>query len=295
MSAIVNVLAIAGSDPSGGAGIQADLKTIQATGGYGMAAITALTAQNTRGVRSVHVPPPAFLRDQLDAISDDIAIDAVKIGMLGTAEVADVVARWLRSLATAPAVVLDPVMVATSGDRLLDERAERSLADLIALADVVTPNLPELAALLDEPVATAWPDALDQARRLAARHDVLVLAKGGHSGGDSCPDALVDAGGGILRMDGERIRTANTHGTGCTLSSALATLGARTGDWPTAARLARDWLRGALAAADALDVGRPGGHGPVHHAHAIRPVSIPFGAGDRVAAGPAVSWVPTTE
>ncbi|WP_232527723.1 bifunctional hydroxymethylpyrimidine kinase/phosphomethylpyrimidine kinase [Microbacterium suaedae] len=270
MSGVVNVLAIAGSDPSGGAGIQADLKTIQATGGYGMAAITALTAQNTRGVRGVHVPPPDFLRDQLEAVADDIAIDAVKIGMLGTADVIDVVAQWLRSLPVAPAVVLDPVMVATSGDRLLGEPAERSLAALMSLADVVTPNLPELAVLSGEPVADTWSDALDQARRVAERHGILVFAKGGHLGGDTCPDALVGAEGIVAEMGGDRIRTENTHGTGCTLSSALATLGARTGDWTWAARLARDWLRGALRAADGLDVGAPGGHGPVDHAYGIR-------------------------
>lgn len=264
---IPNVLSIAGSDPSGGAGVQADLKSILACGGYGMAVITALTAQSTRGVTGVHVPPPGFLRHQLDALAADVRIDAVKTGMIGDAAVIAEVVDWLGGLPHRPAVVVDPVMIATSGDRLIDVDAEHALQALIARADVVTPNLPELAVLVGGDVARDWPEALRQAQELAARHDVLVFAKGGHLPDDACPDALVSAEGVVAGFDGERIRTRSTHGTGCSLSSALATLFARVGDWPAAAGLARGWLRGAIEAAVALEVG--GGHGPLHHGHAL--------------------------
>lgn len=271
-----NVLSIAGSDPSGGAGIQADLKSIQATGGYGMAAVTALTAQNTRGVTGVHVPPVAFLRDQLEALSEDVRIDAVKIGMLANASVIEAVASWIAGLAPRPAVVLDPVMIATSGDRLLDADASRALDALIALADVITPNLPELAALVSGEVAGSWDSALEQARTLAARHGVLVLAKGGHLEGDTAPDALVSAAGVVASFESPRIDTTNTHGTGCSLSSALATIYAReaadpvagepdTDAWAWSARLAHEWIHGAILAADGLDVGR--GNGPLDHSY----------------------------
>ncbi|GGF43992.1 thiamine biosynthesis multifunctional protein ThiED [Microbacterium sorbitolivorans] len=269
---IPNVLSIAGSDPSGGAGIQADLKSIQATGGYGMAAVTALTAQNTRGVSGVHTPPAEFLTSQLDAISNDVRIDAVKIGMLANAEVIQAVTEWIAALSPKPAVVLDPVMIATSGDRLLDADASRALDGLIALADVVTPNLPELAALLGADTASSWDEALGQARELASRHGVLVLAKGGHLDGDTAPDALVSAGGVVASFESPRIATTNTHGTGCSLSSALATIYARTGRgadaWTWSARLAHEWIHGAILAADALEVGS--GSGPLDHAYATR-------------------------
>nr|WP_259608171.1 MULTISPECIES: bifunctional hydroxymethylpyrimidine kinase/phosphomethylpyrimidine kinase [Microbacterium] len=256
------VLSIAGSDPSGGAGIQADLKSIAANGGYGMAALTALTAQNTSGVRSVHTPPAAFLREQLDALSDDVGIEAVKIGMLAGVEVIEVVAAWLRR-ERPETVVLDPVMVATSGDRLLDAAAEDALRELLPLADVVTPNLPELGALLGEPAADDWDAALAQAGRLAARTGALVLVKGGHLDGPHAPDALVGADGVVASFPGERIATDATHGTGCSLSSALATRRARGADWPRAAEEARTWLRESIRAGADLDVGR--GHGPVSH------------------------------
>ncbi len=282
---IPRVLAIAGSDPSGGAGIQADLKSIAANGGYGMAAITALTAQNTRGVRAVHVPPAAFLAAQLDAISDDIGIDAVKIGMLGDAAVIDAVRGWLEKVRPA-VVVLDPVMVATSGDRLLQESAEAALQSLLPLADLITPNLAELAILLKEPAAADWAEALAQGKRLAALTGTTVLVKGGHlqggqpgdgplhddagNGADGgCPDALVNTGGLLGRetvvVPGERIATRNNHGTGCSLSSAMATVQARVGDWEAALREVKPWLLGALREAAVLDVGS--GNGPVHHFH----------------------------
>lgn len=258
---IPRVLAVAGSDPSGGAGIQADLKSIAANGGYGMAAITALTAQNTRGVRSLHTPPATFLAEQLDAVSDDVQVDAVKIGLLGSAEVAAAVGDWL-ARAAPPVVVLDPVMVATSGDRLLDESAEAGLLGLLGRVSLVTPNLPELAVLVGGPVARTWPEALDQARGLAAAHDVLVLAKGGHLPGTQVPDALVTPAGDARVFDGSRIVTTATHGTGCSLSSAVATLAVGL-PWDDAVGRARAWLREAIARGAELEVG--GGHGPVHH------------------------------
>jgi hydroxymethylpyrimidine kinase/phosphomethylpyrimidine kinase len=271
--AVPRVLAVAGSDPSGGAGIQADLKSIAANGGYGMAALTALTAQNTRGVRDVHVPPPAFVGAQLDAVADDVAIDAVKIGMLGDARVIEVVAGWLGGLGERgprPAVVLDPVMVATSGDRLLAPDAEHALRRMLPLADVVTPNLPELAVLAGQETARSWDEALEQAARLAAACGVLVVVKGGHLTGPGAPDALVGPGGLLERLDGERVATRSTHGTGCSLSSALATRFAQHHDWARALRQTKTWLTEAIRGGAALEVGA--GHGPVDHFAGLRPV-----------------------
>ncbi len=264
---VPRVLSIAGSDPSGGAGIQADLKSIAANGGYGMAAITALTAQNTRGVTGVHVPPAEFLRAQLDALSPDVRIDAVKIGMLADTAVIGEVGSWLRAHRP-PTVVLDPVMVATSGDRLLDADAEQALRGLLPLADLVTPNLPELAVLVHEERATTWPGALAQAGRLASATGALVLVKGGHLSGPEAPDALVGATGTIASFDGERIVTDSTHGTGCSLSSALATRRAGGADWPQALAEARGWLRESIRAGADLQVGR--GHGPIDHFAGLR-------------------------
>ncbi|MDQ0615965.1 hydroxymethylpyrimidine kinase/phosphomethylpyrimidine kinase/thiamine-phosphate diphosphorylase [Microbacterium sp. W4I4] len=255
------VLSIAGSDPSGGAGIQADLKSIAAHGGYGMAAITALTAQNTRGVSGVHVPPASFLRAQLDALASDIDIDAVKIGMLADAEIIRTVSDWLTAHRP-DTVVLDPVMVATSGDRLLDVDAETALLELARQADLLTPNLGELAVLAGRPLHT-WADALVAAQEVAALTGALVLAKGGHLPGDETPDALVGSAGVLAEYRGRRIETTSTHGTGCSLSSALAATRARGMDWVQAVEHSRAWLRESLSAADALDVGR--GHGPISH------------------------------
>ena len=296
---VPRVLAIAGSDPSGGAGIQADLKSIAAHGGYGMAAITALTAQNTRGVTAVHVPPADFLTAQLDAVSTDITIDAVKIGMLGDASVVDAVRRWLEE-ARPGIVVLDPVMVATSGDRLLAEAAESALHTLLPFADLITPNLAELALLLREPVAADWAEALAQGKRLAALSGTTVLVKGGHLGGSNgrgsaavgrvdsgdddggCPDALVNTVGLLgqetVVVPGRRVPTGNSHGTGCSLSSAMATVQARVGDWEAALREVKPWLEGALRSSDRLDVGT--GNGPVHHFHHVQHLTGRRGAGD---------------
>lgn len=277
------VLTVAGTDPTGGAGIQADLKAFCAHGAYGMAVTTALVAQNTHGVRSVHVPGPEFLREQLDAVSDDVEIDALKIGMVADAANAHAISRWLDDLAAArrargeqsPHVVLDPVMVATSGHRLLDAGAEQAVRDLARRADVVTPNLPELAVLAGAPVATAWDLALDQARAFVAASGTAVLLKGGHLAGSTSPDALVEpdpASGGAGRVttfDAERVDTPHTHGTGCSLSAALAALRPQRSGWPEAAREAKDWLTGALRAGAALQVGT--GRGPVDHLHALGP------------------------
>ncbi|KIC67985.1 hydroxymethylpyrimidine kinase [Pseudarthrobacter phenanthrenivorans] len=275
--AVPRVLSIAGSDPSGGAGIQADLKSIAAHGGYGMAAITALTAQNTRGVQDVHVPPAGFLARQLDAVSDDISIDAVKIGMLGDEAVIRTVRGWLEKVRPA-VVVLDPVMVATSGDRLLQESAEAALRELLPLAHLITPNVPELAMLVGEDPASDWEAALDQGRRLAAATGATVLVKGGHLAGPGCPDALVNTGGllgqEVVEVHGARVATRNSHGTGCSLSSAMATVQARLGDWEAALRTVKPWLAGALESSGTLEVGQ--GNGPVHHFHHVRP-ALPEG------------------
>ncbi len=289
MNSTKNILSIAGSDPSGGAGIQADLKSIAAAGGYGMAAVSALTAQNTRGVRAVHVPPAGFLTEQLLAISEDISIDAIKIGMLANAQVIDELGTWLATIRGAagapggrvPAVVLDPVMVATSGDSLLDAAADAALRRLFIHADVITPNIPELAVLARGPEATDWDSAVSQARMLAAEYDVLVLAKGGHLATQRCRDALIDAGGVLLEVESERHATGNTHGTGCSLSAALATHYARTGNWGTALRRAKDWLSDAISRADELSVGS--GHGPVNHFAALWDGVRPAQAGDPLA------------
>ncbi|MDF2667517.1 MAG: hydroxymethylpyrimidine/phosphomethylpyrimidine kinase [Microbacterium sp.] len=264
---IPRVLSIAGTDPTGGAGVQADLKSIAAFGGYGMAVVTALVAQNTRGVREVHVPPTAFLDAQLRAVSDDVEIDAVKIGMLGSGDIAATVDAWLAAVRP-PLVVLDPVMVATSGDRLLHRDAEDAVRALCRRADLVTPNLPELAVLVDAPVATTWDAAVAQAQSLAENADTTVLLKGGHFGGEQSPDAIVDAAG-VHPVPGRRVATRHTHGTGCSLSSAMATLAAHGIPWPAALGRAKQWLTGALEHADALHVGH--GNGPIDHLHELRP------------------------
>ncbi len=265
-----NLLTIAGSDPSGGAGIQADLKTFSALGAYGMSVLTGLTSQNTRGVRSVHEVPAAFVREQLDSVFDDVRVDAVKIGMLATADVIDVVASVLDERRP-PYVLLDPVMVATSGDRLLAADAVARLRDvLLPHVDLITPNLPEAADLLGVPEAhdeAAMREQLDELRKLAPG----VLLKGGHLGGAESPDLFAapsHGGGGLaepIRLTVRRVETTNDHGTGCTLSSAIAALRPQRDSWLAAVTDAKVYLTLALAAADRLDVGR--GHGPVHHFH----------------------------
>jgi hydroxymethylpyrimidine/phosphomethylpyrimidine kinase len=258
-------LTIAGSDSSGGAGIQADLKTFAALGVYGASVITALTAQNTRAVSAIHDVPPDFVRAQVDAVFSDLAVGAVKIGMLARTAVIEAVAagldRW-----TATNVVLDPVMVATSGDRLLAPDAIDALKRaLLPRARVVTPNLPEAAALLGTAVA-ADEDAMQaQAEGILALGAQAVLIKGGHGAGADSVDFLFD-GSQVTRFASKRIATRNTHGTGCTLSAAIAAGLAKGQDLAAAARLAKAYVTDAIAAADRLAVGQ--GHGPLHHFHA---------------------------
>lgn len=257
---IPNILSIAGSDPSGGAGIQADIKAISANGGYAMAALTALTAQNTRGVSAVEPVRPEMIREQIAMIRQDIRIDAVKIGMLGSAETIATVAGALEGLA-AP-IVLDPVMVAKSGDRLLAAEAVAALRDFLPRARVITPNLPEAADLLGCPEASNRAEMEEQARALLALGSEAVLLKGGHLLGEDCPDLLVE--GETLHWSvGPRHATANTHGTGCTLSSALACWLGHGLPLAQAVERAKAYVAGAIAAADQLQVGH--GHGPTNH------------------------------
>ncbi len=265
---IPNVLSIAGSDPSGGAGIQADLKTFAALGCYGMAVLTALTAQNTRGVTGVHVPPPAFVAAEIDAIFADIRVDAVKLGMLADAAVVGVVADRLRAHG-ARHVVLDPVLVATSGDSLgAPGVVEAMRTHLLPFAALITPNLPEAARLAEGPLAASVADMRAVARRLIEGGARAVLVKGGHLGSAEAVDVL-DDGVTVLELTAPRIATNNTHGTGCTLSSAIAAHLARGLALTDAVREAKAYLTQALRRSDELTVG--GGHGPVQHMPARRP------------------------
>lgn len=263
---IPNLLSIAGSDPSGGAGIQADLKTFAALGAYGMAVPTALTAQNTTGVTGIHRVPPEFVAAQIEAIRADVRIDGIKIGMIADAAIAEAVAAAIAPLAGVP-VVVDPVMVAKGGAALLAPEAVAALRDaLLPRAAVLTPNLPEAAALLGRAEAATRAEMADQALALRDLGPAAVLLKGGHLRGADSPDVLATADG-LTWFDAPRIATRNTHGTGCALSSALAAELARGHAPEVAAARAKDWLGAAIAASGALDVGR--GHGPVHHFHAL--------------------------
>lgn len=266
---IPNILSIAGSDPSGGAGIQADIKAISANGGYAMAAITALTAQNTTGVQGVELVTPTFITAQIRTVREDIRIDAVKIGMLANAAIIQAVADALAGL-DAP-IVVDPVMVAKGGDRLLATEAVTALRDiLLPLASIITPNLPEAADLLGTDPATTRPEMADQAASLLALGPKAVLLKGGHLESGDSPDLLCTTQASHW-LEGPRHRTANTHGTGCTLSSALATQLALLGDPLPASEAAKAYVASAIRGADALNVGH--GHGPTDHFHTLRSYS----------------------
>lgn len=263
---IANALTIAGSDSGGGAGIQADLKTFSALGVYGASVITALTAQNTREVRSIHPVPLDFVAAQIDTVSEDIQIDAVKIGMLGTSEIIGVVAAGLERNKL-PKIVLDPVMIAKSGDALLQNDAISALREqLIPKALVVTPNLPEAGVLLDSAPPATEDDMADAAQEIFKLGANSVLVKGGHLDGDTNTDILYD-GNGFYRFKHKKIQTRNTHGTGCTLSSAIAALVAQGVPLSEATSTATDYIHTAIAGADSLNVGT--GHGPVHHFHAL--------------------------
>ena len=263
---IPNVLTIAGTDPSGGAGIQADLKTFSALGAYGMSVMTALVAQNTQGVDRILDLPPDFVAAQIDTLFADVRVDAVKIGMISNAAIASAVAERLRRHRAAT-VVLDPVMVAKSGDRLLADDAVEAVRDeLLPLATLITPNLPEAGVLLDR----APPDTLaameDAARELHKLGPRNVLVKGGHLSAETSPDMLFD-GDTLSTLSAARVRTKNTHGTGCTLSAAIAALLPQRPSMAAAVAGAKAYLSEALRHRDALHVGR--GHGPVHHFHAL--------------------------
>jgi len=257
-------LTIAGSDSSGGAGIQADLKTFAAFGVYGASVITALTAQNTRGVAGIHLVPADFVTAQIDAVFSDLDVKAVKIGMVAQLATVDAIVAGLTRWSPKH-IVLDPVMVATSGDRLLATDAVEALrSKLIPRASLITPNLPEAAALLDEPVAVSEAGIESQGKRLLALGCPAVLIKGGHGQGTESIDYLL-SGNGIIALAAPRIATRNTHGTGCSLSSAIAAGLAKGEDMETAVRNAKVWVSAAIAAADRLGVGH--GNGPIHHFH----------------------------
>ena len=257
-------LTIAGSDSSGGAGIQADLKTFAALGVYGASAIAALTAQNTAGVTGIHAVPADFLRAQIDAVFSDLDVGAVKIGMVGERAAIEAIAAALKHRSPKH-VVLDPVMVATSGDRLLAPDAVEALrTKLIPLASIITPNLPEAAALLNETTASDEGAIEAQGKRLLALGCPAVLIKGGHGQGRESIDYLVRADG-VLALPAPRVTTQNTHGTGCSLSSALAAELAKGATLDTAVRNAKAFVSAAIAAADRFTVGH--GHGPIHHFH----------------------------
>ena len=284
---VPRVLSIAGTDPSGGAGIQADLKSITASGGYGMCVTTSLVAQNTCGVREVFTPPLEFLTAQLAAVFDDVTVDAVKIGMLGDADTIRTVRTWL-SEHPVPLVVLDPVMIASSGDRLLQAEAEQALRDLVPLVDVITPNVPELAVLCQKEPAQTFDEAHEQAANLAADTGTTVIVKGGHLHGEDAGNTAVFPDGTCAHVRTPRLESRNTHGTGCSLSSSLATrLGVELLQHTEAAEHAADqqltsedthralqwstrWLHESIAAGAGLQVGSGEGHGPVDHAARAR-------------------------
>jgi hydroxymethylpyrimidine/phosphomethylpyrimidine kinase len=256
-------LTIAGSDSSGGAGIQADLKTFSALGVYGASVITALTAQNTNGISAIRDVPADFIAAQINAVFSDLDVGAVKIGMLVNAPAIDVVAAALDRYRRRN-VVLDPVMVASSGEQLLRGSAIGRLRELIRRARVLTPNLPEAAALLDTPLAGDESEMRVQAEKLLALGAGAVLIKGGHGSGPESVDLLVGADG-CLRLAAPRVATGNTHGTGCTLASAIAAGLAKGLSLEEAARQAKAYVSAAIAAADRLAVGS--GRGPLHHFH----------------------------
>jgi hydroxymethylpyrimidine/phosphomethylpyrimidine kinase len=258
-------LTIAGSDSSGGAGIQADLKTFSALGVYGASVITALTAQNTLGVEGVHVVPPDFVRAQMRAVASDLAVGAIKIGMLATSAVIGAVAEGLGDFPEVP-VVLDPVMVAASGDPLLEADAVEALRTvLIPHATLVTPNLAEAAILLGQSVARSEYEMAAQALKLHETGARAVLIKGGHSAGEAAIDILLE-GDEPVSFEAPRVETKNTHGTGCTLSAAIAAELAKGADLAEAVVAAKTYVTEAIVAADELEIGK--GRGPVHHFHA---------------------------
>ena len=261
-------LTIAGSDSSGGAGIQADLKTFAALGVYGASAITALTAQNTLGVQAVFEVPADFVREQMRSVARDLNVAAIKIGMLATSAVITAVAEGLKDFPGVP-VILDPVMVAASGDALLEESAVQTLRlRLLPLATLITPNLAEAAILTGDQEAESEDEMYAQALRLRNAGAQAVLVKGGHAESHTAVDIYLDAEG-EMRLQAPRIATANTHGTGCTLSAAIAAELAKGAPLREAVQAAKTYITAALQGADSQRVGK--GRGPVHHFHAFWP------------------------
>jgi len=261
----INALTIAGTDPSGGAGIQAALKTFSALGAYGCSVITALVAQNTRGVLSVYRIEPDFVAAQLESVFSDVRLDTTKIGMLAETDIVEAVAEQLLRHQVKN-VVLDTVMLAKSGDPLLSPSAVDTLRKkLLPQVALITPNLPEAAALLDAPHARSEQEMKAQGQALLAMGCEAVLMKGGHLDDAESPDWLFTRDG-AMRFTAPRVQTKNTHGTGCTLSAALAALRPRHQSWEETVQEAKIWLSRALAQADTLEVGH--GAGPVHHFHA---------------------------
>ena len=257
-------LTIAGSDSGGGAGIQADIKAMSALGVYAASVVTAVTAQNTKAVTAVHGIPLDVFGAQIEAVLDDLKVDAIKIGMLATPEIIQCVANGVRDFAGP--IVLDPVMIAKSGDALLQPDAVSTLRDiLLPRATVLTPNLPEAACLLDESVAETTEEMIMQGKALCDLGAQHVLVKGGHARGEVCHDVLLSRGQLLAEFTAPRRRTANTHGTGCTLSSSIAAGLAKGLPMENAVGEAHVYLQSAIAAADDLEIGR--GHGPVHHFH----------------------------
>lgn len=257
-------LTIAGSDSGGGAGIQADLKAFSALGVYGASVITALTAQNTRTVTAVHEVPTEIVAAQIAAVFDDLPVDAVKVGMLSSPQVIRCVAKGLANLSIP--TVLDPVMIAKSGDALLQDAAVETLrTELLPLAALLTPNLPEAARLLETVPARTEPEMEAQGCKLLELGPAAVLMKGGHADGAVCVDILVSQGAAPLRFEAERVDTRNTHGTGCTLSSAIAAGLAKALPIDQAVSEAHTYLQGAILASAHQRIGN--GHGPVHHFH----------------------------
>lgn len=258
-------LTIAGSDSGGGAGIQADIKAMSANGVYAASVITAVTAQNTRSVSAVHEIPAPIVAAQIDAVLSDLSVQSIKLGMLFSPQIIQAVASAL--CAFRGAVVVDPVMIAKSGDALLQEDAVAALiADILPRADLLTPNLPEAARLLNQPEADSADQMVTQARALLKMGPKAVLMKGGHSAGNICSDALVTAER-VTWFSAPRIDTRNTHGTGCTYAAAIAAGLAHGNPLGAAVQAAHDYLHRAIIAADQLDIGT--GHGPVHHFHAV--------------------------
>jgi hydroxymethylpyrimidine/phosphomethylpyrimidine kinase len=257
-------LTIAGSDSSGGAGVQADIKAISANGAFAASVITAVTAQNTTSVTRIHQVPADVVFDQIEAVLSDLKVQAIKLGMLFSAPIIDAVSEGL-VVFSAP-IVVDPVMIAKSGDALLHRSAiDAMIRKILPLATLLTPNLPEAACLLGASQAHSSIDIIAQGQQLLEMGPKMVLMKGGHAAGDICTDYLIDATGVVATLTAPRVQTRNTHGTGCTYSAAIAAQLAKGQDLISAVATAHSYLQTAIKAADQLSIGR--GHGPVHHFH----------------------------